>query len=151
MRRTRALATLFMVLTFAMGAMLITSCDKDNPSTIQPPMFSLDIYYHIGSDPEIYLNNSSKIAGMLMDSNFGKLDARKIHFDVEPPEIGYITPIGHAYTDVTDSTGFRENVLFTGRNVGIATIYARYYHNDNYDVLSAQDTLRIQVKQRGNE
>lgn len=151
MKRSRTLLTLLIVAVMTMGSLLVISCDRSNPSPIQPPMFTLDIFLDRGSDPEIYINGSSHIAGLLMDSNFGKLDGRKIHFDVEPPTVGYITPINHAYTDVTDSAGFRENVIFTGRTEGIATIYARYYHNDNYDVLSAQDTLRIQVKQWGNE
>ena len=137
------LSPMTMSILGALGLSILSGCPND---TAKPPSLptspTLDIFLY-QSGHEVIVGRSVRIAGYLISAARDTLDKERVYLSSSPVEVGNLTPIDFAFTDINDPTGFREEVIFVCRNVGFVIITAVY--KDSQGNTASTDTVGIEV------
>ena len=123
-------------------------CEKKiTQPTPQPAQFNLHIAPMIDSfEPDSGANFYLK--GSVTDPDSNLLSGIRVAFSVDPDSMGNIAPVGHAHTDPSKPNGFDLAVIFVGRKVGVAVIWAGAYNESGEQV--STDSLHLQVRRSPN-
>jgi hypothetical protein len=137
---------LFGFLAAVAAGALLSACEK---KITQPPPLPLAMNVEITALNDIFEADSGRdffIKGSVVNPQNEPMSGIRVYFSVDPTEMGSITPSNYAITDPLQPNGFDVDVIFVGRQSGVAVIWAKVYSEINPLVVVDADSMHVRVR-----